>query len=269
MSVTSEYLKRKYDSSCEKQRYHIIWNTVRNLYLKEFPDGYANLACFSQKSQMEKMFQEQYGWERTVNGFEKRTDFEIDETNANEISFITHTISKVDGKYVALGNSKLAKKFILEHLEDFNDLVCVEAEIDSFYHRYIASINLELSKELERRLLLEDDMEYVRYYVRHIHDFANKFGDKGMKMLVRWLNRLTDDEDIDSLITEFLSDVENMAIWLNVYYEDNPFECVKIGPYLAKEIEILSTRGKSFRYNYMKANDHIYSSNKQKKYQRN
>jgi hypothetical protein len=205
------------------------------------------------KEEIEKMICSDGRWEKYKDYFATKRNFTFDRDG--NITFDIYRISKVDGEYVPDG-SDIANKHFLEVLPQLDELTKIE--------RYIESLCAEHKDEIAR-VIEVNRKSYSMLYGAAAHlNFMDEerdtkncyyfYGNEGKKLIIKWLNKLTESESIEELLPSYLKDVNEVVERL---------EILQYGPYLtSKELglkmenmllavmERYSNRAKSLRFAY-------------------
>lgn len=174
-------------------------------------------------------------WEQTKDGFETRTDFKYDEKE-KDISFTRHIITLKDG-IVKSNGTPLAEQHLTTYQKQLETLI----KIDEYFNKCYASNQAEVDKMLgsstssKKKNLSEE----IYYENRHTNNYLNNYGSIGKDLLLKWLNKLSEqDLSIEELTEEFINDINNIKAY---------FEITKNQQYLR-----LEKNGISFEYTLLK-----------------
>jgi len=234
MNLSIKLMRDRILDRKERLKRSSIKQMIINNYLNDNPYDRSIYKYFHIKSALENKICFDGIWEVTRDGFETRTNFGYDYDN-EEITFIRHRIVKKGNHYNTNGTD-LAKRHLEENREYLDQLLKVQRIIDSYYEMYKEGIEEELSKKDEKREkhLIDSSVEYD---IKSIKKYILRYGDMGIALLTKWLNKLNDpNRSLDELLEEYLSDVNNAIIYYEAKQDEMYLDGVKSGINFEREL---------------------------------
>lgn len=192
-------------------------------------------------------------WIHTPYGFINRSDFRFDTTNG-EIVFTNNIINLSNNEYCILKPTPVSVAYFAEHQEDFKHLSDIErlvahiykmnkTEVDHFMKltntkqglKEIGASTIKQAKvKLSAPVISYPKEAFINDEVNNTKLFLERFKAEGVIRLIYWLNRLNGEEDIDTLVDSFTSEIEEIRSNENQESYDSK---------LLKVISRYSTRG--------------------------
>ncbi len=264
MSYRSDYFKNKAIDQRELTKQDLIFRTIEKNYIDE---NYENLFPESNNSIIKKEIIEDYiestyGWRRTSTGFEYHNNFHLDETG-KDILFDIYQITKQGDKYISDG-SKISDDFIKNNSDILNTLININNQVNDLYtNKYLSDIQnqlvyLEQYWNFHKGSLSVD--QKVFEHVRHTDLYFKIYGELGKKVLIKWLNELSDtNKNMEELLEQFISDTKEANIYLNDSVKEKYLKNYKFEYVLLIELMNYSPRGECLRNMYR---NKIYNTTK-------
>jgi hypothetical protein len=258
MNLSIKLMRDRILNRKDRIRRTSIKQMIINNYLNDNPYDRSIYKYFHIKHALENKICSDDIWEVTKDGFEARTNFGYDYDN-EEITFIRHRIVKKGNHYNTNGTD-LANRHLEGNREYLDQLLKVQRIIDSYYEMYKEGIEKELAKEdkaREKRLIESS----VAYDIKRTKKFILRYGDMGIALLTKWLNKLNDpNRTIEELLEEYLSDTNNAKIYYEAKGDKLYLEGKELGlefeKELSKELEKYSPRGAKLKFAYLRKISH-------------
>ncbi len=250
MSATNKLIKDKLANQRKQAEEDITYQTIIEQYLKEHPEDYSIYRYFKARKAFEDRIRFGGRWEKTKDGFESRTNFQYN-YDANEITFDTNRII-IKGTEVHTNGTVIANRHVSEHKQDLESLIKVHTLINGLIARYKEEIDKRVSLYKKRDNHSKNLTEAIYHETRHTKDFITRYGDMGIVQLIKWLNRLNDQNaTLEELAEEFHRDINNAMIYFETGnhkgYQDGKTAGLKYEHTLLRVIERYSPRGKYLR----------------------
>ena len=218
----------------------------------------------SKKEQIEYSIQSLYGWERTSNGFEFRSNFRLAE-NGKDIVFDRYFIIKSDDKFESDG-SEISDTFIKDNSEILEQLMKIYQVYDALSQQFESDIKQELDV-MEKRWEFHggnsriiDEKTYLN--LRHTNMYFYIYGELGKRILIKWLNELSDTQkSIDELLEKFTNDINDANTYFNEHLDEKYLKNYKFEYVLLMELMQYSPRGKVLRGMYRNMNEKEFKNN--------
>ena len=206
----------------------------------------------SKKEQIEYSVQSVCGWERTSNGFEYRNNFRFD-PSGKDIFFDRYFVTRSNDKFESDGTT-ISENFIKNNSKVLESLAKMHQLYDALSQRFESDIKHELDV-MEKNWQFHggnfriDEKAYSD--IRHTNMYLNIYGNLGKKMLIKWLNKLSDTQkSMDELLVEFNNDVNDANIYFKEHIDEKYFKSYKFEYVLLIELMQYSPRGKILRWMY-------------------
>lgn len=254
MSYISDYFKSKEldkrEMSKQDKAYMILAGKCLDGKLDECLPNFD--FSISKKEQIEYSVQSIYGWERTSNGFEYRNNFHFDESG-KDIFFDRYFITRSNDKFESDGTI-ISESFIKNNSGFLRSLLEIYQVYDVLSQQFESDIKHELDRMERNWQFLGGNFridEKAYSYTRHTNMYLNIYGELGKKMLIKWLNELSDTQkSIDELLEEFNNDINDANIYFKEYINKKNLKNYKFEYVLLIELMQYSPRGKVLRWMY-------------------
>lgn len=225
---TEELLKDKVVNKFKKEQERVICESIVSITNDRSYNKY-----FHSREMLRDRICSSSRWEVTAYGFANRSDFRYDEEH-KEITYTNNQIMKKGDGYITNG-TKIANDHARKCREDLKALLKLEALIDRLY--------LEHKDEIDTKLAEHDKFKGI--FVRPLNgpvddekkrldDFIKSYGNVGLELLIKWLNRLNEPSiNIKTLVREYINDVNvakeyfvttNNEAYRNSITYNRPFE---------------------------------------------
>ena len=231
--TTEDLLSHKVRNKFQKDQEKIINDEIVSIYLKEHEGDRSINKYFHARNMLRERICANSRWEVTSFGFENRSDFSYNE-ETKEITYTSNRIMKRGDGFITNG-TKIADDHERKCKEDLKALLKAEELINKLY--------LEHQEEIDKKLREHDKFNGV--FVRplngpvndekkRIEDFIKDYGEIGLGVLIKWLNRLNEPStNIKTLVKDFINDIttakeyfvvtDNQAYRNSIIYS-RPFE---------------------------------------------
>ena len=252
----------------EQENFH---QALNYFYQLDHPEDDTLEKYFYYKQELIRILENDHRWRYTRPGFFCRSNFKFNPQD-REITYRTNLIRVTTDGYTVEGiSTPRAVDYYNQNKELFTKLADVERLINSIYLKYQHQVDRvifltkegrrsmkEIDPELRKRLKLctspihQDRIVFVKDDFNEINRFIHLYQKDGLKRLIRWLNALNGDEDLDTLYTEYL---EEMAPFAFIPEKEDKTDTKKmaIATYLQrllKMIKLYSVRGEALYNKY-------------------
>ncbi len=254
MSKLEELMTEIRDTKIETTRDRYIRMGIIHEHLDESPHDISIYKYFDQHRILAKAICIDNRWEPSYNGFVTRTNFKYDE-EAKEITFDTHKITKHGNSYFHDGSNEAIER-LTTHKGDFEVLAGLDEIIARYYHMYQDKVDAGVEKGMQFIGIMHPNLFEIRldFAKNHNEMFFMYFGNIGIELLVRWLNKLNEPFNIETLVEEFKNDVdkaqENLELSEDPEYLNSKRMHINFTRVLLGVINRYSPRGKELSSTY-------------------
>ena len=256
MKLIEELIMEKEEANVERLKERYIYTNIVNGYTKEFPGDASIQDVFKQREELRRIASSNSKWELISDGFVTRSNFGFDE-KTKEITYDRHYIVKMGGKYVP--DSQVSFDYLEKHIGDFTALSKVEEIIDRYQVRYPEPPRRHRVAFQVDNKTLEDKTSVAEGYTNM---YLRNYGEIGKKLLIKWLNRLNQDIDLETLLIEFKSDISSAKLYLdtpeNKSYQAAKASHMDLDFVLLRLLETYSTKGAFFSSKYKQSIEEQY-----------
>lgn len=252
MKKLEELTKEKRDYKLEQRKDRYIRTGIIQAYLDENPHDLSIYRCFNYQRELTSVICDEHYWEPIATGFVYRDNFKYDPVNF-EITFDSHRIQKAKDGWYTPDLSEVSRSYFNEHFGDFTALSKADEIIAKYHSKYQKRVDKGLDIAMEFFNTFRPDLLDQQIHLANSQNemFLLYYGEVGINLLVKWLNRLNDDIYIENLITEFKMDIKlaktHMETLDNHYYNNIKSVPIEFENRLLRMIERYSPRGKYFR----------------------
>ena len=258
MKLARELAQEKYELryyDVQEDNYYGILDAILK---RENPDDNRIRNYYEVRKALIKRLENDGRWIHTPYGFINRSDFQFD-TTQGEIIFTNNIINNFSSEYCILKPTPVSEAYYEEHKEDFKHLSDVERlvahiykmnqqEVDHFMKltttkkglKEIASSTIKHAKvKLSAPVISYPKEAFINDEINNTKLFLERFKAEGVIRLLYWLNRLNGEEDMDTLVDSFISEINELKSSQN--YEES-----LLGTYDSKILKVISrysTRG--------------------------
>ena len=244
-----DFFKSHYSDQEELLKEDQIFSIIVDEYSKEFKNGNHIEFCYNLKKLIEAKFLNKYGFERTTNGFEHRSNFRFDPETQN-ITFDRNKIMMFRDEYRS-DRSQISDEFLRNHAEELETYMKAYNAIDNYYYRYEKVINSHLQTDYDN-----NTEEKIHEKISNRRQYLLIFGEVFNDLLIKWLNLINNPENnLEELLDEFNRDVNNAE-----YYFENT---------LAKDLRKYYGDDFSFRSCLLKELDNYSTLNRTRVFKEN
>ena len=255
MSVLEELIQERFKTSLQMTRDRYISMCIIQAYYREHDYDKSIHDCFNYHQELIDITSSNHRWEPSKDGYKTRTNFRYD-TNKGEIVFTTHRITRGEDRYISDG-SDISNKQLNDHIGDFAALVKAEQIIYGYYlkdkeiiDKLVAAVPMYNKTDptiIENRIEVETEDNKL---------FYTAYGTIGKELLIKWLNRLSDEEtDIIELISDLKNDLLTAKLYLEA--EDKPdyrrVKNIDFEEFFLRMLVRYSPRGEYLRSTYRKS----------------
>jgi len=253
MNKIDRLIKNNYMLNKEKEKERIEAFTLLYENEKNNIDNQEIKEAYNIKNELEERITKEFGWEKTIDGFEKRKDFKYNE-ETHKLTFENNNIKIENGKIISDGKEETD-----EFIVDSGALLKVYIKNNEIINKYKDKYKEEIERELKRnklRLEIRENRigELIYNTNRHQSLYLQLFGEIGKKLLVKWLNKLNETEKpfnelceefpLDKLYEEFVKDINEANQLYETRLKNGTHSYVKFESVLLTELEIYNPRGK-------------------------
>ena len=265
MSYIGDYFRSKELDKREMSKQDRIYKVLSGKCLYGKLDEYFPNFNFSigRKEQIEYNIKSSYGWERTSNGFEYRNNFHLAE-NGKDIVFDRYFITKSDDEFES-DESKISDNFLKDHSRILKSLMKIYQVYDVLSQKFESDIKQELDVIEKRWKLLGGNYrieESVLSKLRHTNTYFFIYGELGKRLLIKWLNELSDTQkSMDELLEKFINDINDANAYFNEHLDEKYLKNYKFEYVLLNELKHYSPRGEVLRWMYRNMNKRKFKNN--------
>lgn len=265
MSYTSDYFRSKELDKREMSKQDRIYKVLAGNCLDGKLDEYFPNFNFSigRKEQIEYNIKSSYGWERTSNGFEYRNNFRFDESG-KEILFDRYFVTKSKDKFESDG-SEISYDFLKKNSRILKSLIKIYQIYDILSQQFESDIKQELDV-MEKRWKLHGENyridENVLAKLSHTNRYFIIYGELGKRILIKWLNELSDPQkSMDELLEKFINDINDANAYFNEHLDEEYLKNYKFEYVLLNELMQYSPRGEVLRWMCRNMNKKEFKNN--------
>ena len=268
MSKLEDLLTERRNTELEQNKERYIRMSITNAYLDEHPHDHSiNRVFHAQRKSVDEIC-EDHLWEPSSDGFVSRSNFRFD-LSTFEITFDTHKITKQDGEYTP-DESPVALERWSSHIKEFSTLAALDDIIAEYHSKYQKRVDdgLDIAMNfyntfrpdrLEKRIAIEKSLD--EYFLRY-------YGEVGISLLVRWLNKLNEPSEVESFLDQFKKEVNDAIEYMESTNNPNYLRSVKhkhdFATDLLRAIARYSRRGRDFSQAYKKSLELVDNSSPKK-----
>jgi hypothetical protein len=229
------------------------------------------------------LLEDNHRWRFTSSGLVNRSDFRFN-PHEKAIVYKTNKIKKShNGYYVDDTSTREAIDYFEYNKKVFQELARVEKVLNYYYLLYREELDrtIALTKEGRKSMKRIDPSirentklqictspihhteNFVLGEIKEIYRFLGLYQKDGLKRLLRWLNALNGEKDLDTLYTEYLEEMGPFAFIPEKedFLDGHKMAIANYLPRLLKMIKKYSVRGEAF-YQIHKQHEESLSSPK-------
>ena len=258
MSNIRDYLKSKEIDKYEMSKQDSIYMVIAAKCLdKTINECLLPLdISISKKEELEYNIQSVCGWERTSNGFEYRNNFHLDKSG-RDILFDRYFVTKSNDKFESDG-SIISDNFIKNNSKKLKSLTKIYQVYDMLAKEFETDVR-EREETVARIWQIHGGEARLaeKAYLKHRHTamYFDIYGELGKKILIKWLNELSDTQkSMDELLAEFTKDINEANMYFDEHLDKNKSKHYQFEYVLLVELMQYSPRGKILRSMYRNMN---------------
>lgn len=258
MGTIEELIKEQKETKLEIIKDRYIRIGLYHAYADDYGHDFSIYECFRNHRLILEKILADHCWEPAADGFVTRTNFRYDQ-DSNEIIFDTHKITKEGDKYVP-DLTRPAIEKIVSQKKDFIALAEADKAIAKLYSRYQTRVDDGLERVIEffrnfPPYQVEPQIEYAK---NHNQLFFDSYGQVGISLLIRWLNKLSNPfSNTTNLLEEFTKEVNGTKSYLEVKEDPNYLRSksnhLEFEDVLLRVIERYSPKGEYLSSSYRKS----------------
>ena len=264
MSKLEELLTEKRNTKLEHTKDRYIRTGIINAHLDNHPHDYSIYRVFSTQRKLVDEICKDHLWEPSYDGFVSRSNYKFD-LSSFEITFDTHKITKQGDKYIPDKSPEALERWS-SHIKEFNTLSAADDLIETYYSRYQKRVDEGLDIAMKFFNTFQPDRLETRIAVeRRLNEsFISFYGEVGINLLVRWLNKLNEPYEVESILEQFKKEVNDAIEYMESMRNSNYLRSIKYNhdftTELLRAIERYSPRGRYLRDAYKKSLEPITDS---------